>query len=154
MVNQRGNTLIELLLATVIVGVVLTGVAISLTYSIQREALNRYREGATGLAQEVSEYLLLLRAQNNWQAFYAGVQDNTDYCYSDSPSPGITILAGGGCPVITRLGMDFTAAFSIDKPAVVPPTPEKVIANITITWEVDSDPKTYELTQEYYEREY
>lgn len=151
MVNQRGNTLIELLLATVIVGVVLTGVAISLTYSIQREALNRYREGATGLAQEVSEYLLLLRAQNNWQAFYAGVQDNTDYCYSDNPV-GITL--GSGCPVITRLGMDFTAAFSIDKPAVVPPTPEKVTANITITWEVDSDPKTYELTQEYYEREY
>lgn len=151
MANQRGNTLIELLLATVIVGVVLTGVAISLTYSIQREALNRYREGATGLAQEVSEYLLLLRAQNNWQAFYAGVQNNADYCYSDNPV-GITL--GSGCPVINRLGMDFTAAFSIEKPAVVPPTPEKVTANITITWEVDSDPKTYELTQEYYEREY
>ncbi len=151
MANQRGNTLIELLLATVIVGVVLTGVAISLTYSIQREALNRYREGATGLAQEVSEYLLLLRAQNNWQVFYAGVQDNADYCYSDNP---LGITSGSGCPVMTRLGMDFTAAFSIDKPAVVPPTPEKVTANITITWEVDSDPKTYELTQEYYEREY
>jgi len=153
MVKQRGNTLIELLLATVIVGVVLTGVAISLTYSIQREALNRYREGATGLAQEVSEYLLLLRAQNNWQAFYAGVQNGADYCYIDSPTAGIA-LAGGVCPVMTRLGMDFTAAFSIDKPTVVPPTPEKVTANITITWEVDSDPKTYELTQEYYEREY
>ncbi len=153
MVNQRGNTLIELLLATVIVGVVLTGVAISLTYSIQREALNRYREGATGLAQEVSEYLLLLRAQNNWQAFYASVQNNTDYCYSDSPAGNITPI-GSGCPVMTRLGMDFTATIGIEKPPVIPPNPEKVTANITVTWEVDSDPKTYELTQEYYEREF
>ena len=58
MKSQRGNTLIELLIATFIVGMVLTGVAISLTYSIQREAISRYREGATSMAQEISNTLL------------------------------------------------------------------------------------------------
>lgn len=150
MKKQRGNTLIELLVATVIVGVMLTGIAISLTYSIQREAVNRYREGATSLAEEISEYILLKRAQESWSTFFAGLS-NGDYCYLSS-SPALNPLVGTSCAPINKLGMDFTPTVLITKP--LPGSPEKITAQITIEWEVDAKAKTYILTQEYYEREY
>ena len=146
-IKQRGNTLIELLLATVIVGVMLTGVAISLTYSIQREALSRYREGATDLAAEISEYFLLRRAQQNWRGFYDNLS-NSSYCYNPVNPPSIT--AGASCAGISRLGMDFDSEITITKTG----GPEKISALITITWNVDGEDRTYELVQEYYEREF
>lgn len=151
MKKQRGNTLIELLVATVIVGVMLTGIAISLTYSIQREAVNRYREGATGLAEEISEYILLKRAQESWPTFFAGLNDLTNYCYSASPT-ALNSSGGSSCTPINKLGMDFTPTVLITKPPAG--SPEKITAKITIEWEVDAKTKTYVLTQEYYEREY
>lgn len=157
MKKQRGNTLIELLVATVIVGVMLTGIAISLTYSIQREAVNRYREGATSLAEEISEYILLKRAQESWPTFFAGLNDATDYCYS---AGSLAIRLGASCAPINKLGMDFTPTVLITKQVAVPAVPgtpaipEKITAEITIEWEVDGRDKNYVLTQEYYEREY
>ncbi len=153
MKKQRGNTLIELLVATVIVGVMLTGIAISLTYSIQREAVNRYREGATSLAEEISEYILLKRAQESWPTFFAGLNDLTNYCYFPADPPTFTEpLPGSSCATINKLGMDFTPTVLITKPPAG--SPEKITAKITIEWEVDAKTKTYVLTQEYYEREY
>ncbi|MCA9372529.1 prepilin-type N-terminal cleavage/methylation domain-containing protein [Candidatus Woesebacteria bacterium] len=151
MKNQHGNTLIELLIATFIVGMVLTGVAISLTYSIQREAISRYREGATSMAQEISEYFLLERAQQGWRSFADGYSNGT-YCYDASVpevTPQTTYPSVQPCAVATTTGMDFSPSIEITKVS-----PSQLHADITISWEVDTDVKTYVLKQDYFEREY
>lgn len=150
--SQRGNTLIELLIATFIVGMVLTGVAISLTYSIQREAISRYREGATSLAQEIAEYFLLERAQKGWQGFADGYSNGT-YCYDATSVPEVTpqttIPVVLPCAATTSTGMDFSPSIVITKTSST-----QVHAEITISWEVDTTAKTYVLNQDYFEREY
>lgn len=149
--RNDGNTLIELLVATVIVGVLLTGVAISLTYSIQREALNRYREGATSLAQEITEFIQLRRAQEGWDNFTTAYPAGS-YCYDPNAANPTLLPSGGGCSAISRVGMDFEQDVAISWDAS---PPNKITATISLTWDTGSStPKTYELTQEYFQREF
>lgn len=69
--RQRGAGLIEVLIAVVITALILTAVAISLSYSVRNTAEARYRELATDRAQEVIEYVRKYRVIDGWVGFKA-----------------------------------------------------------------------------------
>jgi prepilin-type N-terminal cleavage/methylation domain-containing protein len=76
---QRGNSLIEVLIAVTIVGIVLTGVALSLTVSAQNSSEAEYRQVATRLAQEVVEVFRQKKSTEPWTTFY-NTPGNATYC--------------------------------------------------------------------------
>jgi len=150
--NSKGSTLIELLIATMVVGLMLTAIAISLTYSIQREAMSRYKDAATSLAIEITEYLMVRRAQLGWNGFTnssIGYGSSGTYCFTATTSPTLVLSGGYGCSPVTRMGMTFVPEVAITT------TPAKMSALITISWDGGgATANTYQLTQDYYEREY
>ena len=150
--NSKGSTLIELLIATMVVGLMLTAIAISLTYSIQREAMSRYKDAATSLAIEITEFLMVRRAQLGWNGFTdssIGYPSGT-YCFTPATPPTLVPRGGYACPVVTRMGMSFVPEVAITTLAST-----KLSAIITISWDGGgATANTYQLTQDYYEREY
>lgn len=86
-VGQRGQTLIELLIATLIVGLVVTSVAAGLTYAVKNTAEVRYRESATSLGQDVIEFFRRERASVGWNQFVASLPDDqSTYCFQTVPT--------------------------------------------------------------------
>lgn len=157
--DSRGNTLIELLIATVIVGLVLTAVAMTMMYSIEREALNRYREYSAQLASESLEFLNFRRASMGWQAF-------RDYYSSSNPSSstwcfyaGETVddeptLESGSC-ASSRVASRFNVGF-LSEVKIVRDSPSKITATVEVTGQSGSPEKwfTYEVQRYFLEREY
>jgi len=82
---QTGSTIIEVLIATVVVGLVLTSVAALLTVSVKNTAQLRYRSQATTAAQSALEVFRRERGNLGWEAFYTAIQDGT-YCLNNLPA--------------------------------------------------------------------
>lgn len=159
--KQAGSTLIELLIATVVVGLVLTAVAMSMMYSLQREAHNRYREYALQLAQEAIEQLNFERAKQGWAGFAKQFADgrSQDWCFfyewtGSRPAIMTPRLVAGRCQasqVVAQYGVDFFADLTIAQSGGA----SKLEATVVVRGNAGSPNEfTYELTQHYYEREY
>ncbi|GEM_PF-1295510 len=86
--NQQGSTIVELLIATLVVGSVITGIAVALTYNIHQNAEVRYREAAANMNQQVLEVFRRERERNSWDDFYTRLIDGTTYCVN---SPGSSL---------------------------------------------------------------
>lgn len=83
--SQRGQTIIEVLVAAVIVSTVLTAIAVGLTFSVKTTADSRYRAYATKYAQETLEVFRRERANLGWESFVAAVVSGV-YCYNTLPA--------------------------------------------------------------------
>lgn len=68
--KSRGNTIIEVMIAMLIIGTVMTALAITMTYSVKNTSEAQYRDIATTLASEPIEVLRYIRSTSNWQTFY------------------------------------------------------------------------------------
>jgi len=111
--SQRGSTLIELLISTLVAGMVLVAVAIGVMGSIQRTAQARYKDVATLLAQEAIETLLRGRAQLGWDSFIAAYPDGTNntYCLSDEIHQ---LVKAPSCEtIINRLNQKFVRTIQV-----------------------------------------
>lgn len=85
--KNTGSTLIEVLVAILIVGLVITAAMLSVTYSIKNSAEARYREVASQLAQDGMEVVVLRREIEQWSQF-SGF-NNATYCLpQNSPKFG------------------------------------------------------------------
>lgn len=69
--NQRGAALIELIISVLVVGLVLTAVATTITYSIRVTSAARKQDLANSIAQDAIEALHRERALAGWNTFYA-----------------------------------------------------------------------------------
>jgi Tfp pilus assembly protein PilV len=74
---QSGNTVIEVLVATVVVGLILTALAVNMSSSIQNSAEAQYRETGTSLAQDVMEVFRKDKNTQSWATFTSTPADNT-----------------------------------------------------------------------------
>lgn len=83
--SQRGQTIIEVLVAAVIVSTVLTAIAIGLTFSVKTTADSRYRAYATKYAQETLEVFRRERTNLGWESFAVAVTSGV-YCYNTLPA--------------------------------------------------------------------
>lgn len=82
--QQRGQSIIEILIATLIVGLVLTAVASGLTLSIKNTSETRQRELANNFAQEGMEVFRKQRETAGWARFRDTLESNT-YCLNSIP---------------------------------------------------------------------
>lgn len=100
-VVQPGSTIIEVLIALVLVGTVLTAVAVTLSRSVSNSASARYREIATTMAQDMVEVFHYERAKRSWNGstdgFHSVVANNRTYCANDLADDSIADFQGSPC---------------------------------------------------------
>ena len=146
--QNQGSTLIELLIAATITVIVMTAIAISLMYSIQREAENRYQESAVLMAQNALDMLLTERAELGWEAFSTKFT-LADYCVnknSNTNQDELILKNTNLCPNLVFGGLGFTAVVESE---IINSTQIKSI--VRVNWNAGSEMnKEYELTQNIY----
>lgn len=84
--NNAGSTLIEVLVAILIVGIVLTAIATALSFSIKNNAQAEYRQTASSIAQDAIELFRQQRGALGWTAFEASIAENATKCLSKGAS--------------------------------------------------------------------
>lgn len=129
-----GSTLIELLIATMIVGTVVTAVAAGVSNSVKNNAESRYREIATVLAQQGMEVLRTQRGALGWVPFHNTITAGT-FCMP----AGMTLLSQlstnpAHCN-ITESNFTFNRSVVLTKTSGANPD---VTAAITVSWERSS----------------
>jgi Tfp pilus assembly protein PilV len=101
--RQLGQTIVEVLIATAVVGTVLTAVAGALTFSVKNTAQARYRALAASQAQDAVEVFRRERALLGWESFQAEINPGV-YCYNTLPTNSTQFFAvtpgacGSGLP--------------------------------------------------------
>lgn len=114
-IKNAGNTIIEILIATVVVGLILTSLAVSMTSSIQNSAEAQYRESGTRLAQDVMEVFRKDKNTLSWNSFYATPASGT-YCVPSSFSSITSLTTGANlnimdlCPFTLQSNMNYYRA--------------------------------------------
>lgn len=143
--KKCGSTLIELLIAATITVTVMTAVAISMMYSIQGEAKNRYQESAVMLAQNAVDMLIADRAELGWEAFVRKF-NGYDYCLSRN-ALGQDVLEpkGTACPSTTFGGLAFQSTVT----GVAPLTgiTDQIELTVSVDWTAGRESSQYVLTQ-------
>jgi type II secretory pathway component PulJ len=129
--HQLGQTLIEILIATAVVGLVITAVAAGLTFSIKSTSNSQYRTLATEESQQVVEFLRRERSQIGWESFVEQLPSG-DYCVNQLPSDndGLAGLVLGACSQnVVRLGTEWKRELT-----VTTSTATSFEYFVTITW--------------------
>jgi len=150
--NQHGSTLIELLIAATITVTVMTAIAITMMYSVQREAQNRYQESAVMLAQNAVDLLLTERAELGWDGFVSKF-DTADYCLDRSGNPltDVLVIKNTGCPSTTFGGLAFQTLIQAVQDGS---NPNKMDITITVDWVAGRTGSQYILNQSVYKGVY
>jgi len=142
--GQKGSTIIELLIALMVVGLVVTAVAAAGTYSIKNTGEARFRQVATTLGQEVIEKSKNEKSRLGFINFINVVGDNT-YCFDTVPADFETSLpASGTCAsddVVSLAGSDFI------REVVFTTSVTEVNVEVNISWDDSGSPRTVQLVQ-------
>jgi type II secretory pathway pseudopilin PulG len=91
--RKAGNTIIEILVATAVVGVILTALAVSMSSSIQNSAEAQYREVATRYAQDAMETIRKDKTILSWSSFSDSSHNGTWCTPTGSSFTGLSTLA-------------------------------------------------------------
>ncbi len=130
--HQLGQTIVEVLIAAGVVGVVLTGIAAGLSYSIKNSSDARYRAFATTYAQDAIEVFRREKTLLGWEAFYDAIATGV-YCANDLPENTTEFLAlqPGTCAAgVATFGVEFTRTVDV---VVVSPTEIQVTSVVNWT---------------------
>jgi prepilin-type N-terminal cleavage/methylation domain-containing protein len=128
--KQQGQTLIEVLIATVVVGTVLTAVAAGLSMSIKNTAQSKMRSLATGYAQQAIEIFQRERNFLGWDTFLSALSSDV-YCLNDLPADSVAFksLTAGACASGDTIG---TTSFQREVNVTVGANSLTVVS--TVTW--------------------
>ena len=142
----RGSTIIELLVAVMIVGLIVVAVASATTYSIKNTGESRYRQVATTLGQQAMEHF---RGRKNELGLknYSDTLTAGANCYSniESPAPGIC----GTNDVIVMAGTNFKRDVSIVKGGTgLRANPYYITFTVSVSWVDGSLTRQVELVQQ------
>ncbi len=83
---NRGSSLIEVLIATVVVAIVVTAIAVAMSQSVRSTAQSRYREVAIKLGQDLQESFKRERNRLGWSQFVSVFGGKTQFCFDAIPS--------------------------------------------------------------------
>lgn len=160
--------MIELLISAGIISLVLVGVAMSMMYSLQHEALNRYKQAAVDMANEAVEYLGYRRAELGWEEFVTkyGSEVNGIYTYCFGDDGGEVFEFLGGCVLgsgpeenyrvpreIVLMGVGFLREVTVENLQDTGVTRLKV--TVTVSWVPDSKgERTYQTVREFTKQDY
>jgi len=153
---NQGSSLIEVLIATFIVGTILTAVAAGLTYSVKLNIASKQRSVATRLTQEGMEIFKRERVILGWDAFYSDMNNCSAVCIENIsrssflPGDGIC-AAGGSCNglfefIVDNIGFEREAVIDIS-------SGDHVVVTVTTTWEDPRLTKNHkvEISREFWE---
>jgi type II secretory pathway pseudopilin PulG len=101
---NSGSTIVELLIAVMVVGLIVTAVANAVTFSIKNTAESRFRQVATILGQQVIENFRSQKQESGIVNFSNRFSD-LNYCYSDISAPTSGIC--DNTQVIIMAGTEF-----------------------------------------------
>lgn len=129
--RSAGQTIVEVLIATGVVGVVLTAIAAGLSYSVKNSSDAKYRAFATSYAQDAIEVFRREKALLGWETFSENLTAGT-YCLNDLPTNTAAFLAltPGSCATPTaQFGVDFNREAQV---TLVNPTEIQVV--VVVNW--------------------
>lgn len=121
--RQTGSTLIEILVAMVLVATILTALAAMMSMSMKVSEANEMEQLAQLKAQEALEYLRKERLVRGWGTFYSSLAAE-DYCLSTLPA-NITEMSTlvGDCPepveVLNHFAYTTSATITLPDPETV-----------------------------------
>lgn len=131
--SKQGSTLIELLIATMIVGTIVTAVAIGVSSSVKNNSEARYREIATVLAQGGMEVLRTERGNLGWATFHNDITEGDGLCMPAGIDEISDLSSSPDDCIITEANMDFNRSVDITKDSGI--LTQDVTAEITVSWE-------------------
>lgn len=146
--SETGSTIIELLISLMIVGLIVTAVAVAGTYSIKNTGEARFKQAATVLAQEVIEKSRAEKNRLGFLSFGSAVGTNT-YCFDEVPELFDPMPTSGVCgtgEVVSIAGSDFTREVifvAIGSPVTA------VEIKVTVSWIDAEKTRSVELIQEF-----
>lgn len=135
-VSRRGSVLLEVIIATAIMGLVVTGVAVALTMSLHASTEAQYRELSNRYSSDLVEVLRKERKFLGWIAFTTQLSDGT-YCVNDVSTTLAEITTYAvtcdhmSAPDPTTLG---SGSFTRELVIVQDPSNETLTATITVQW--------------------
>lgn len=133
--KQSGSGMIEILIATGVVGLVMTAIASSLVLSIKNSAISKYKVLSTSRAQEAMEVFRREKVLLGWAQFYESLAANT-YCVNllASDSAQFQAMTTGACG-----DGSFIVGTSFIREALVNITSaDEIRVEITVEW-LDGD---------------
>lgn len=149
--SQRGQTILEVLIAILVVGLVMVALASMLTMSVKNTAEGKYRNLATSQAQEALEVFRRERVRLGWNAFKTAATGGL-FCLNTLPSSSdnlTTFLAQNSdeCEASYVVSnSNFTRQVEIQHAA------DEVVLIVTVGWLDGNQPREVILEQEF--REY
>ncbi|MBU0974750.1 type II secretion system GspH family protein [Patescibacteria group bacterium] len=146
--NQNGSTIIELLISLMVVGLVVTAIAVASTYSIKNTGEARFRQVASTLAQEVLEKSRNEKTRLGFASFSNAVGSNT-YCFNTIPNTFAPLMpAPANCgpgDIVSLAGAEFTREVIFVTTASVVVTVE-----VNVSWSDSGNLRNVQLIQEFY----
>lgn len=152
----KGNTLIEVLIATAVVGVVIAGISGTLSQSFKNSSEAQNRQVATRLAQDGLEMFAQHKATSTWTSFASAPADaaGTSYlCITDSSTVLANATAQSGitaCPVNPALVTGVNTTFYRGAQKNTSNSPDKVDATVVVAWYDGTSLRTVVLKQAYF----
>ena len=153
---NAGNSLVELLIAAMIISLVLVAVATTMMFSLKREALNRYRQTAVELASQAIEHLSFERARLGWEGFLDKYELYENYCFGEDLSGEVEEHQDTECSydepdhVIPKMGVGFLRDVEIVEDANPITQVVKLTVTVDIEWKPDGgDTITYQIVREF-----
>lgn len=84
-ISQRGATLVEVIIATGVVGLVMTSAVAAMSVSLTSAVLAKSKSTATKYTQEGIEYFRTQRNLMGWESFVKQIQNSAFYCLATLP---------------------------------------------------------------------
>lgn len=142
--SQAGQTIIEVLLATLVVAAVLVAITYGMTNSTKNADQNKQRATANLYAQEVIEVFRRERDNLGWNSFQAELTDNGIYCLNNLPddTQDFANLNTGPCASSSYIsGTKFQRELVVDK------STNEVVLDVSVTWQDGTREQEVELRQ-------
>lgn len=148
---QAGQSIIEVLIATLVVGMVMVALASIMTMSVKNSSEGKFRNVATFQGQQVIEVFRRARVRDGWSTFTTEALGGT-FCLealpaaTDDLSDWLDVRRGECTEGYSLAGATFT------REAVVQQTSGEVVVIVTVGWLDGDQPRSVVLEQEF--REY
>jgi len=137
---KAGNTIIEVLVATAIVGVILTALAYSLGQSVKNSAQAEYRQIATRYAQDGMEFFRQQRTSLQWTAFMTNMPNASTYFCMGNVST-LPLTTSFTVPVAGYPPTSFNAACQINHTS----PPVTMYRSVQVVSKITSNPQSIEV---------
>lgn len=145
--SQAGQSVIEVLVATAVVAVIMTGIAVGLTLSVRNTSEAKLRAYASVQAQQVMEVFRRERVINGWATFHDTLATG-DYCFNALPSSlsGFSALSGECETGVSAQGTEFKHDVGVTVGT------NSVLVDVVVSWTDGTRAPSVTISQEF--REY